>query len=60
MFIVAVTLVTFLLASQTTAINWRWTERFGTDTVPQLNIEQYVGRWYEVRYHHIASKSIAQ
>ena len=50
MFIVAVTLVVFLLTSHTAATDWRGTERVATDTVPQLNIEQYVGRWYEVRY----------
>ena len=55
MFIVAVTLVAFLLASHTVATDWRGTERVATDTVPQLNIEQYVGRWYEVRILHRAS-----
>ena len=49
MLIVAVTLVALHLAALTTATDCREAERVATDTVPQLNIDQYVGRWYEVK-----------
>ena len=51
MFIVALTLVVFHLASYTAATDCREAERIAYDAEPQLNIEQYVGRWYQVIFH---------
>ena len=47
--VVVVSVFAFHLATYTATADGREEARVATDTVPQLNIEQYVGRWYEVR-----------
>ena len=41
--------VLVLVTTYTAAADYGENKRVATDTVPKLNIEQYVGRWYEVR-----------
>ena len=47
--VVAVSVLAFHLATHIAAADGSEEARVATDTVPQLNIEQYVNRWYEVR-----------
>ena len=47
MLVVVVSVLVFHLATYTAAVDCG-EARVPTETVPQLNVEQYVGRWYEV------------
>ena len=49
MLFITVLVLVFHLTTYAAAVDYREEVRVATDTVPKLNIEQYVGRWYEVR-----------